>query len=90
MGKGIQVLVFKVCVCIHIAEVVDQLCDVPLDIFCLRSNPLDLGEFGQPFLRLLRDVAAGEEITADYGPWYAYQRHGFNRHRPDPELHTLT
>ena len=27
----------------------------------------DLGEFGQPFLRLLRDVAAGEEITADYG-----------------------
>ena len=32
----------------------------------------DFGEFGQPFLRLLRDVAVGEEITADYGPWYAY------------------
>ena len=44
----------------------------------------DFGEFGQPFLRLLvlRDVAAGEEITADYGPWYAYQRHG--------ESHPLT
>ena len=22
--------------------------------------------------------------------WYAYQRHGFNRHRPDPKPHTLT
>jgi len=29
------------------------------------------GEYGQPFLRLKRYVAAGEEITVDYGPWFA-------------------
>ena len=50
----------------------------------------DFGEPGQPFLCLLRDVAAGEEITADYGPWYTYQRHGFSRHHRDPESHLLT
>ena len=25
-------------------------------------------------------VTAGEEITVDYGPWYAYHQHGFDRH----------
>ena len=36
-----------------------------------------LGEFGQPFVQLVKDVHAGEEIFANYGPWFAYLRHGF-------------
>ena len=38
-----------------------------------------LGEFGQPFVQLVKDVHAGEEIFANYGPWFAYLRHGFTR-----------
>ena len=38
-----------------------------------------MGELGQPFVQLLRNVHADEEILADYGPWFAYQQHGFTR-----------
>ena len=34
---------------------------------------------GQHKLQLLRPVGPGEEITADYGPHYSYQAHGFRR-----------
>ena len=32
-------------------------------------------EYGQPFLRLKHHIAAGTEITIDYGPWFAYSRY---------------
>ena len=34
---------------------------------------------GQPVLMLTKSVAVGEEITADYGPYYGYKNHGFRR-----------
>eukprot|EP01047_Picozoa_sp_COSAG01_P021676 COSAG01_NODE_1264_length_10990_cov_35.511615_2_plen_120_part_00 len=41
------------------------------------------GEVGQPTLTIKEHgVAAGEEITVDYGPWYAYNQHGFDRYAP--------
>ena len=34
---------------------------------------------GQPVLMLTNPVAPGDEITVDYGPNFAYQKHGFSR-----------
>jgi hypothetical protein len=34
---------------------------------------------GQPVLMLTKPVAPGDEITVDYGPNFAYQKHGFSR-----------
>jgi hypothetical protein len=41
------------------------------------------GAVGQPTLTIKEQgVAAGEEITVDYGPRYAYNQHGFDRYAP--------
>jgi hypothetical protein len=34
---------------------------------------------GQPVLMLTKPVAPGDEVTVDYGPNFAYQKHGFSR-----------
>ena len=40
------------------------------------------GAVGQPTLTIKEQgVAAGEEITVDYGPRYAYNQHGFDRYK---------
>ena len=46
------------------------------------------GEIGQPLIRTVRPVGAGEEITVDYGSNYAYDEHGFQRgsgHSDEPD-----
>ena len=34
---------------------------------------------GQPVLMLTKPVAPGDEVTVDYGPNFAYKKHGFRR-----------
>ena len=44
----------------------------------------DYGTRGQPMVRLTRQIPAGEEITVDYGPHYAYADNDFDRHSSPP------
>ena len=41
---------------------------------------------GQPVPKLIKPVAAGQGITVDYGPWYAYRFHGFVRRALCPDV----
>jgi len=50
----------------------------------------EMGGPGQPFIRLTRTVAAGEEILVDYGRWFAYAQQHFARFESTsvPSAHT--